>query len=80
MTAAGAPLTGHSRGNGRKGIRNHVLVAYPVACAHPVARELLERLRRTANGLPTRSEALGHRKLLLACRTFGPLDPSRLPA
>ncbi|HZP93258.1 MAG TPA: UxaA family hydrolase [Burkholderiales bacterium] len=33
-------LTGYPRSDGRKGIRNNVLVAYLVECAHHVAREI----------------------------------------
>ncbi len=33
-------LTGYLRSDGRKGIRNQVLVAYLVECAHHVAREI----------------------------------------
>ena len=33
-------LTGYPRNDGRKGIRNNVLVAYLVECAHHVAREI----------------------------------------
>lgn len=33
-------LTGYLRSDGRKGIRNHVVVAYLVECAHHVAREI----------------------------------------
>ncbi|MFZ4806524.1 MAG: UxaA family hydrolase [Hyphomicrobiaceae bacterium] len=34
------PLTGYLRSDGRKGIRNHVVVVYLVECAHHVAREI----------------------------------------
>ena len=33
-------LTGYARRDGRKGIRNTVVVAYLVECAHHVAREI----------------------------------------
>jgi altronate hydrolase len=33
-------LTGYARSDGRKGIRNHLLVVYLVECAHHVAREI----------------------------------------
>lgn len=33
-------FTGYPRADGRKGIRNHVVVAYLVECAHHVAREI----------------------------------------
>jgi altronate hydrolase len=33
-------MTGYLRSDGRKGIRNHILVAYLVECAHHVAREI----------------------------------------
>jgi altronate hydrolase len=35
-----APFTGYLRSDGRKGIRNHLLVVYLVECAHHVAREI----------------------------------------
>jgi len=34
-------LSGYPRGDGRKGIRNHLVVAYLVECAHHVAREIV---------------------------------------
>ena len=36
----GAELKGYLRKDGRKGIRNHVVVVYLVECAHHVAREI----------------------------------------
>jgi altronate dehydratase large subunit len=33
-------ILGFERADGRKGIRNHVLVAYLVECAHHVARAM----------------------------------------
>ena len=33
-------MRGYLRHDGRKGIRNHVVVAYLVECAHHVAREI----------------------------------------
>lgn len=38
-------LTGYPRKDGRKGIRNTVVVAYLVECAHHVAREITVRFR-----------------------------------
>ncbi|WP_420406237.1 UxaA family hydrolase [Nisaea sp.] len=38
-------LTGYPRSDGRKGIRNVLLVAYLVECAHHVAREITLRFR-----------------------------------
>ncbi len=35
-------LTGYSRRDGRKGIRNHLLVVYLVECAHHVARHIAD--------------------------------------
>ena len=35
-----SPFTGYLRSDGRKGIRNHLLVVYLVECAHHVAREI----------------------------------------
>ncbi|MCC7041378.1 MAG: UxaA family hydrolase [Burkholderiales bacterium] len=39
------PLTGFARADGRKGIRNVVVVAYLVECAHHVAREIADAFR-----------------------------------
>ncbi|HXY50717.1 MAG TPA: UxaA family hydrolase [Terriglobales bacterium] len=38
-------LTGYVRSDGRKGIRNYVVVAYLVECAHHVAREIAESFK-----------------------------------
>lgn len=38
-----APLRGYARADGRKGIRNVLLVVYLVECAHHVAREIARR-------------------------------------
>ena len=38
-------LSGYARADGRKGIRNVVVVAYLVECAHHVAREIAESFR-----------------------------------
>ena len=38
-------IQGFLRSDGRKGIRNHVAVAYLVECAHHVAREVALPLR-----------------------------------
>lgn len=40
MTDLSRPLQGYPRADGRKGIRNVVVVAYLVECAHHVAREI----------------------------------------
>ena len=42
-------MTGYLRGDGRKGIRNIVVVAYLVECAHHVAREIMTPYRRDAH-------------------------------
>ena len=42
---ATGPLRGYLRGDGRKGIRNVVAVAYLVECAHHVAREVAGHFR-----------------------------------
>lgn len=42
-------LTGYPRSDGRKGIRNHVAVAYLVECAHHVAREIAWPQRHQAH-------------------------------
>jgi altronate dehydratase large subunit len=41
-TKAAPPITGYARSDGRKGIRNHLLVVYLVECAHHVAREIAD--------------------------------------
>ncbi len=43
--SAPAPLLGYRRADGRKGIRNHLVVAYLVECAHHVAREIATPFR-----------------------------------
>jgi altronate hydrolase len=40
MTGVGSPMQGVLRQDGRKGIRNTLVVAYLVECAHHVAREI----------------------------------------
>ena len=42
-------VTDHAylRSDGRKGIRNHLLVAYLVECAHHVAREIVYPYRES---------------------------------
>jgi altronate dehydratase large subunit len=40
-----APLQGFARADGRKGLRNVLVVAYLVECAHHVAREIADRFR-----------------------------------
>ncbi len=58
-------MLGYERADGRKGIRNYVLVAYLVECAHHVARAIAtpfeeerraaDRLSRAATRTPMRS-------------------------
>jgi altronate dehydratase large subunit len=43
--AAATQLSGYLRGDGRKGLRNVLVVAYLVECAHHVAREIADRYR-----------------------------------
>ena len=43
--AAATRLSGYLRGDGRKGLRNVLVVAYLVECAHHVAREIADRYR-----------------------------------
>ena len=38
-------LQGYLRNDGRKGIRNNIIVAYLVECAHHVAREIVHPFR-----------------------------------
>jgi altronate hydrolase len=42
-------MTGYLRSDGRKGIRNYVVVAYLVECAHHVAREIVTPYRDSAH-------------------------------
>ncbi len=44
-----------------------------------VALEILETVRRTAEGVPTKSEGLGHQEFILTYKTFEPLGPGCLP-
>lgn len=44
MTATDAALSGYLRRDGRKGIRNTILVIYLVECAHHVARTIVTRV------------------------------------
>jgi altronate hydrolase len=49
----GAPvpeLTGYARRDGRKGVRNHLLVVYLVECAHHVARRIADGAHQDAEG------------------------------
>jgi altronate hydrolase len=45
MTGGHAPILGYLRPDGRKGIRNIVVVAYLVECAHHVGREIVGHFR-----------------------------------
>jgi len=45
MTTCPAELKGYARADGRKGIRNVVVVAYLVECAHHVASEIVANFR-----------------------------------
>ena len=44
-SAGATPLSGYLRADGRKGLRNVLVVAYLVECAHHVAREIADRYR-----------------------------------
>jgi len=44
-----------------------------------VGQEIFERLVAVANGMPSQSEALGHREFLLGYKSFEPLGPGCLP-
>ena len=46
-------MQGYLRSDGRKGIRNHVVVAYLVECAHHVAREIAIPFRDSRAGVPS---------------------------
>ena len=45
MLNSATKLEGYVRSDGRKGIRNCVVVAYLVECAHHVAREIAESFK-----------------------------------
>ena len=45
MSSRNATIQGYIRSDGRKGIRNYIVVAYLVECAHHVAREIVDRFR-----------------------------------
>ena len=58
MTSRPEPnLHGISRSDGRKGIRNHIAVAYMVECAHHVAREIVLNFRGQSWGSATNPTA-----------------------
>ena len=71
------PLTGYPRAGGRKGIRNHVVVAYLVECAHHVAREIVQPHREAGAqviGFPgcyPNDYAQQMMELALDCRDIG---------
>ncbi len=44
-----------------------------------VGLEIIERIRRTAQGEKTASESLGHREFVLTYKSFEPIGPSCLP-
>lgn len=64
-------MTGYLRADGRKGIRNVLVVAYLVECAHHVAREIVYPHREDGVhllGFPgCYPNAYGHRMLLQLC-------------
>jgi altronate hydrolase len=45
-----------------------------------VGREIFERVIKTAEGVPTASETLGHQEFVLTYKTFEPIGPACLPA
>ena len=49
-TADVGEVMGYARNDGRKGIRNHLLVVYLVECAHHVAREIANGARPDSDG------------------------------
>lgn len=44
-----------------------------------IGEEIVEKIVATAQGVPTCSEALGHKEFVLSYKSFGPLGPSCLP-
>ncbi|MBI3853569.1 MAG: UxaA family hydrolase [Verrucomicrobia bacterium] len=45
-----------------------------------VGREIFDRVIKTAEGVPTASETLGHQEFVLTYKTFEPIGPACLPA
>ncbi len=45
-----------------------------------VGREIFDRVIKTAEGVPTASEKLGHQEFVLTYKTFEPIGPACLPA
>ena len=48
-----SPLAGYARADGRKGVRNVLVVAYLVECAHHVARAIAQIERHTGRAEPS---------------------------
>jgi altronate hydrolase len=44
-----------------------------------VGERIVAAVVRTASGLPTRSEALGHQEFVLGYKTYEPIGPACLP-
>src|SRR5690606_2883416 len=45
-----------------------------------VGREIFELIRQVSNGVPTKSEVLGHQEFILTYKSFTPIGPACLPA
>ena len=45
-----------------------------------VGQEIFDRVIKTAEGVPTASEKLGHQEFVLTYKTFEPIGPACLPA
>jgi altronate hydrolase len=45
-----------------------------------VGREIYGLIEQVGNGVPTKSEALGHQEFILTYKSFTPLGPACLPA
>ena len=73
-------INAYLRQDGRKGIRNVIVVAYLVECAHHVSREIYDLILRVSEGEKTCSEELGHQEFILTYKTFEPVGPACLPS
>src|SRR3954464_14655579 len=71
MNSSSPQITGFLRSDGRKGIRNVIIVAYLVECAHHVAREIVYPMRERGVhllGFPgCYPNPYGHRMLKQLC-------------
>jgi altronate hydrolase len=54
-------------------------IADGVESVEDVGRRIVAAIEKTAAGLPTKSEALGHQEFVLSYKTYEPLGPACLP-